>query len=120
MFPNRFRIYLHDTARRDLFARPVRTFSGGCIRVERPITLASLLLGDPYDPPLLRRLIRSQARLRLDLPRPVPIYLLYWTAWAEDDGPVHFRRDVYGRDGLITAGPALPAARLAHADPKFH
>ncbi len=120
MFPNRFRIYLHDTPRRDLFARPVRTFSGGCIRVERPVTLASLLLGAPYDPPLLRRLIRARAPLRLDLPRPVPIYLLYWTAWAEDDGPVHFRRDVYGRDGLITAGPALPAARLAHADPKFH
>ncbi len=103
MFPNRFRIYLHDTFERDLFQRPVRTFSGGCIRLERPLALASLLLGPDHPPDTLRRLIETNQPLRLDLPHPVPIYLLYWTAWAEDDGPLHFRRDVYGRDRLIAA-----------------
>ncbi len=114
MFPNRFRIYLHDTTRPELFDKPVRTFSGGCIRVQRPISLAAALLGPGYDPATLRQLIRSGQPLRLDLPRPVPIYLLYWTAWAEDDGPVHFRRDVYARDRLIaTPGIPDPPTRLA-------
>ena len=116
MFPNRFRIYLHDTLERDLFQRPIRTFSGGCIRLERPLALAGLLLGPDYPPDTLRELIRSNQPLRLDLPRPVPIYLLYWTAWAEDDGPLHFRRDVYGRDRLIAApGSGGKRALLAAA-----
>jgi murein L,D-transpeptidase YcbB/YkuD len=107
MFPNKFSVYLHDTPARDLYARSARDFSSGCIRVERSRELAVWLLGEGD---------RSADRLEagwsvpvertISLPSPVPIHLLYWTAWAEEDGTVHFRNDVYGRDERLAAALA--------------
>ena len=75
MFPNSFRVYLHDTPSRKLFSQNVRTFSSGCIRVSRPVTLASYLLGKNYGwtNPAGRRLIErgdtQRVTLRQDVPR---------------------------------------------------
>src|SRR4030042_338766 len=49
VFPNKFDVYLHDTPAKDLFKKPVRDFSSGCIRVERPIELAAYLLADDTE-----------------------------------------------------------------------
>lgn len=46
MFPNSFDIYLHDTPSKSLFQRDIRTFSSGCIRLEKPLELAAFLLGE--------------------------------------------------------------------------
>ena len=105
MFPNSFRVYLHDTPSRDLFARNVRTFSSGCIRISRPISLASYLLGENngWSPREIRSLISKGETQRIDLKENVPIYLLYYTAWVGDNGFVQFRHDVYKRNRKITA-----------------
>lgn len=100
MFPNKFNIYLHDTPTREHFNLTSRAFSSGCIRIQRPIDLAAYLLSE--DPKWTREKIMSTlgqgneetVRLR----KPVPVHLLYWTAWAEENGGIHFRNDVYGRD----------------------
>jgi len=103
MFPNKFDVYLHDTPSRELFAKTVRTFSSGCIRIEKPIELAEYLLAG--DPKRTRAAILAGIDKRVEqtvrLPEPMPIHLLYWTAWADQDGSVQFRNDIYGRDKLL-------------------
>lgn len=103
MFPNKFDVYLHDTPSRELFSKTVRTFSSGCIRIEKPIELAEYLL--QKDPQWNRERILTVIDKRIErtvlLPESIPIHLLYWTVWAEADGTVQFRNDIYGRDKLL-------------------
>jgi murein L,D-transpeptidase YcbB/YkuD len=100
MFPNRFDVYLHDTSSPELFEKTVRTFSSGCIRVERPFELAEQLLRG--DSKWSRNSLLAAANKKLEqtipLPSPIDIHLLYWTAFVEEDDQVHFRNDIYGRD----------------------
>ncbi|HKJ10187.1 MAG TPA: L,D-transpeptidase family protein [Gammaproteobacteria bacterium] len=101
MFPNPFDVYMHDTPARELFNRSVRTFSSGCIRVAKPLELAAYLLSDAERSWTVKDVqaeIDTGETRAVHLPRPLPIYLVYWTAWADADGVVHFRDDVYGRD----------------------
>jgi murein L,D-transpeptidase YcbB/YkuD len=103
MFPNRFQVYLHDTPTRGLFAKPVRALSSGCIRLERPIDLAAYILRD--DPRWSRDKILAAIEQRtahvVRLPAPIPVHLVYWTAWIQPDGEVHFRQDIYGDDHAL-------------------
>jgi murein L,D-transpeptidase YcbB/YkuD len=103
--PNDFNVYLHDTPGKFAFERQSRTLSHGCVRVEHIAALASLAIsGDPVSAlDELNRLIAEQRTTRIDFPAPVPVYLLYWTAIADDDGRAGFPDDVYGRDPLLIA-----------------
>ena len=102
MLPNRFNIYLHDTPHREHFDLSVRAFSSGCIRLEEPLVLADYALGEAgWVPERIREAVAGGKRRVVTLPRPIPVYLVYWTAWAEKDGTIHFRDDVYGRDKLL-------------------
>lgn len=105
MFPNDFDIYLHDTPADHLFAETERDFSHGCIRLEKPVTLAEYLLRkDPDWPPLkLREAIVSGENRTVTLPEPLPVHLLYFTAWVDEDGTVQLHRDVYGHDAKLAA-----------------
>jgi murein L,D-transpeptidase YcbB/YkuD len=100
MFPNKFDVYMHDTPTRELFAKSERTFSSGCIRIENPMDLAEYLLRS--DSKWSRRQILLTLEKGIEetvrLPIPMPIHILYWTAWADEDGSIQFRKDVYGRD----------------------
>ena len=99
MFPNRHAVYLHDTPSRTLFARAERTFSSGCIRVEKPLDLAhELLRDDGWSLERIERTIESGERRVARLPVPVPVHLTYVTAWAGEGGSINFRKDIYGRD----------------------
>jgi murein L,D-transpeptidase YcbB/YkuD len=104
MFPNRFAVYLHDTPSRSLFARRVRNFSSGCIRVERPLDLAAQLLRDQpgWSFAEIKALVESGENKSVSLKRLVPVHLQYWTAWADAGGSVNFRRDIYGRDQALS------------------
>jgi murein L,D-transpeptidase YcbB/YkuD len=109
MFPNKYNVYLHDTPARELFARASRDFSSGCIRVEKPLELALYLL--KHDPRWTRSRLDSVASRRVErtvsLAEPVPVHLLFWTAWAAPDGTMHFRRDLYGRDARLERALAV-------------
>lgn len=103
MFLNKYNVYLHDTPAGPLFEAPQRDFSHGCIRIQRPIELAEYVLGQ--DPRWNRGAILTALDVAVDrtvpLPEPVPIHLLYWTAWAEGDGTIQFRPDIHDQDGLL-------------------
>jgi murein L,D-transpeptidase YcbB/YkuD len=105
MFPNKFAVYLHDTPSRTMFQRSQRDFSSGCIRIEEPIDLALYVLrGDPdWTSEEVLSAIESRKNRIVWLPEPIPVHVLYWTAWVEGEGTVHFRNDVYDRDGPLDA-----------------
>ncbi len=105
ILPNRHHVFLHDTPARDLFDRSERTFSSGCIRVERPLELAELLLRDApdWDRAAIDRAVASGQTRTVFLPRPMPVLLLYWTAGLGPDGEFVFHEDVYGRDPAVLA-----------------
>ncbi|MGH7469036.1 MAG: L,D-transpeptidase family protein [Longimicrobiales bacterium] len=100
VFPNEDDIYLHDTPADHLFSRTRRDFSHGCIRVERPADLARLLvrLQTDQDPNDLEKLVSRKRESWIKLTRPLPIYILYFTVWVEEDGTVRYHHDIYGRD----------------------
>jgi murein L,D-transpeptidase YcbB/YkuD len=96
---NRFDVYLHDTPLKTLFSRDGRRISHGCIRVENPHQLAALLMQQPLD--AIEQTIATGDTTRPALPKPVPVFVMYETAFAEFDGRLQFRADVYGRDAEI-------------------
>jgi murein L,D-transpeptidase YcbB/YkuD len=97
--PNRFDVYLHDTPLRHLFARDNRRMSHGCVRVQNPRQLASLLLEIPEDD--ITKGINIGTTNRHNLPQPLAVFVVYQTAFADDSGTIQFRRDVYQRDADI-------------------
>ncbi|WP_365889145.1 L,D-transpeptidase family protein [Desulfuromonas sp.] len=105
MLPNRFAVYLHDTPHRQLFDATERTFSSGCIRLEKPLDLAEYVLdGDPAWPrEAIATTLESGEHRAVSLPEPITVYLVYWTAWVDEDGTLQFRKDVYERDDLLQA-----------------
>lgn len=108
MFPNKFDVYLHDTPARELFAKSVRNFSSGCIRLQKPITLAEAMLqADGQDPARVRAVLDSKKTTRVNLATPVPVHLTYLTAWIGEGGTVEFRDDIYGRDALLAKALGL-------------
>jgi L,D-transpeptidase YcbB len=93
---------LHDTPARSLFLQNRRAFSHGCVRVADPLALAEFVLQG--DPAWTRERIQAaleadQAPLRVDLPEPIRVYVVYGTALALEDGAVLFFEDIYKLDG---------------------
>ncbi len=113
MFPNPYLVYLHDTPSKSLFDKDERTFSSGCIRVQKAFELAELVLNDParWNPQTLAAAVATKKMQTVTLAQPVPVLILYWTAQPLPDGQVMFRNDVYGRDPPTLAaldGPFRP------------
>ncbi len=113
MFHNPHDVYLHDTSSKALFSKEFRTFSSGCIRLENPLELAGhLLRGTPLaHREALEMELASEETRTVRLLEPVPVHLLYWTAWADNDGTIHFRNDVYGRDLILEKAMEQPPPR---------
>jgi len=108
--PNVFGVYLHDTPARRDFARPVRALSHGCVRLEDALGLADALMRDVGDwtPERRDQILSAWSTRTIALPRPIPVHLLYETAWADPSGTVHFRSDIYGRDDVLAKRMAEP------------
>jgi len=115
MFPNKYNIYLHDTPQKSLFAREVRAFSHGCIRLAQPFEFAYALLARQEEDPkaFFHRVLNTGKETKVELEQPVPVHLIYRTAYIGPRGEVQYRRDVYDRDrkiwdALQKAGVVLP------------
>lgn len=100
MFPNEYGIYLHDSPAEELFDRHARAFSHGCIRLEKPLELARYLMehASGAEPAELDSLLAEGERAQIDLTERVPVYIAYFTAWADPEGTVYFYPDVYDLD----------------------
>jgi len=101
--PNRYDVYLHSTPARELFARPRRAFSHGCIRVEKPAELAEWVLRSVPDWDLahVRAAMNGGETLRVELKQTIPVLIVYGTAIVLQNGEVQFFQDVYGHDAAL-------------------
>ena len=97
---NKHIVYMHDTPLKDLSRYYLRPYSAGCVRVQTVFDLAEWLLrsdGHPAAGQLLQILDRGD-RAALRLKTPVDVHFAYLSAWASNDGEVHFRPDIYRQD----------------------
>jgi L,D-transpeptidase YcbB len=104
--PNDYDVYLHDTPNKDYFALAERGLSNGCVRVENIFTFAALALSDGAqndDDAELKNVLARKGTERIELKTPLPVYLLYWTAFTGEDGELNFRADTYDRDAALLA-----------------
>lgn len=103
MFPNPWNIYLHDTPTKHLFNESRRAFSHGCIRIGRPMDLAhELLVGTVADPEaVFAKALATGRETYLNLRPPVPVHLVYFTAFPDEIGVIRRYPDIYGRDALV-------------------
>lgn len=103
IFPNKYNIYLHDTPTKSLFGREVRAFSHGCIRLNDPFDFAYTLLSKQTSDPqgYFQSRLNTGVETRVNLDEPVPVHIVYRTAFTNVTGSLQFRRDIYGRDAKI-------------------
>ena len=101
--PNRFSVYLHDTHTPTLFDKSVRTLSSGCTRVQNIDQLINSILVSQGMAGRVRSLQQLGKTSRLRLPKKIPLYFAYFTAWPEKGGRVRFRDDIYRLDDALLA-----------------
>jgi murein L,D-transpeptidase YcbB/YkuD len=127
-FPNKFLVYQHDTPDKHLFARDERAFSHGCMRVQNPDQYASTLLGivmpnERYSPERIRSMY-GRSEIDLKFPTPIPVHIIYQTAFVDDAGKLQIRKDIYGRDAAMIALLKNSRSRdletlVSHAQPSY-
>jgi murein L,D-transpeptidase YcbB/YkuD len=100
IFPNSFNVYMHDSPEQELFSRTRRDFSHGCIRLEKPADLAVFVLREipGWDMAKVRAAMAQGSNQQVNLPRPIPVLIVYGTVIVPEDGLVHFYDDIYGHD----------------------
>jgi len=102
MCPNQFNVYLHDTPAGQLFNAEARSFSHGCIRLEKPVDLAVYLMkSEGWTPETVKAAFDSAHNSSVKIPEPLPVRIFYWTAFVDDRGVLQFRDDLYGLDQLL-------------------
>ena len=114
IFPNQYNIYLHDTPAKALFGKDLRAYSHGCVRVHEPFEFAyALLKAQERDPEgFFQSALRTGSERKVDLAKPLPVHLVYYTAFVDAKGNANYRRDVYGRDARIFASLANAGVTL--------
>lgn len=102
-FKNQHGIYLHDTPNKNLFNRYQRTFSSGCIRVEKAHELSKWFANQQAisQSSWLKGISNPRKNKWLPLKPPIPIHLVYWTAWIDNTNKIQFRNDIYGLEKKI-------------------
>lgn len=104
MFPNRYSVYMHDTPEHNLFEHTKRNFSHGCIRISDGLGLALFLLQDQqgdWSAAEFAEIYQQEQRKVIHLSTPVPVHISYLTSWVDENGTIHFSRDIYNRDAKL-------------------
>ncbi len=105
IFPNKYAIYLHDTPAKSLFKRELRSYSHGCVRVEKALSMASHILKsdeNKYTPDSMYAYIKKRKEKSIKLNKTLPVYIYYFTVKGSDEGKLVFYDDLYGTDRKLT------------------
>lgn len=99
-FQNSQSVYMHDTSAKNLFDTEIRDYSHGCIRLENPFALVEYLMKDDpeWNNEKMQEILDSKHTKYVKVPRPIPIFLAYLTAWVDENGRINFRDDLYQMD----------------------
>ena len=100
LMPNAYNIYLHDTNERHYFERANRAASSGCVRMKDPERMADFILKHRkgWNEEDLAALVQDKKTRDLYISDPIPVYLLYYTVWVNDQGGLVYGQDLYGFD----------------------
>ena len=100
LFPNSYDIYLHDTPNRDLFSQSGRGLSHGCIRIAEPKKMAQFLLRSDttWTSGKIDSAMNNTKEKWVTIPKTVPVFITYFTAWVDRFGKLNFRKDIYNHD----------------------
>ena len=103
IFPNPYSVYVHDTPAQSLFSREERSFSHGCIRLKDKWGLLMNLMDEPdvWNMDKINEILATNKTTRVNLKKPIDIYLIYWTAGADKENRIYFDEDVYNRDHTV-------------------
>lgn len=118
--PNPHAIFLHDTPARNLFEKPVRALSHGCIRTDRAVEFAILMsiLQADFDPQAAAEIFKRGLNDRIAFTDPVQVYINYFTMASSGDGKLNSFADIYGRDAPVIASFAQPRQEKVAAPPQ--
>jgi murein L,D-transpeptidase YcbB/YkuD len=115
VFPNEYSVYMHDTPARHLFDQAKRAFSHGCVRVDKPLSLAeAVLAADGWTRERIETQVESGETRSVHLSRPLPTLLLYWTAVVDDQGRIYFYEDIYKRDAAVITALDRPVPGVTY------
>jgi len=105
IFPNAYSVYVHDTPARSLFNREERAFSHGCIRLQKKWELLMSLMDEPevWNMDKINAVLATGKTTNVNLPTPIDILILYWTAGADKEDRIFFNEDIYKRDPAVLA-----------------
>src|SRR5437660_11738145 len=119
--PNSKAIYLHDTNARSRFNSDTRALSHGCVRTEHILDLATQLLGDddgPWTPDKIQEALDSKKTVQANFVKPLPVYIVYFSSAALNDGRIVDYKDLYGRDAAAMAAMHMKDGGASLAPPK--
>ena len=103
---NEHNIYLHDTNAKSRFNSEIRAASHGCIRTKDVLELAQMLLGDDngeWTPEKIQETLASKKTKQANFVKPLPVYIVYFSVAANNDGSIVRYDDIYKRDGKVIA-----------------
>jgi murein L,D-transpeptidase YcbB/YkuD len=114
--PNPHGVYMHDTPSKGIFGDDFRFVSSGCVRVQNVRDYITWLLRETpgWDRHRIEDVFAAGSRTDAPLASPVPVYWTYVTSWAQPDGLVQFRDDIYNKDGL----GRVPVAMRQQVEPE--
>ncbi len=103
LFPNNNNIYLHDTPSKNLFKEETRAFSHGCIRLEKPVELANLILKEEpnWTSEKIEEAMHTNKESWYALRTKIPVYIGYFTSWVDSQGKINFYKDIYKNDDRL-------------------
>jgi murein L,D-transpeptidase YcbB/YkuD len=111
-FKNDYSVFIHGTSTPKLFEKQDRFFSSGCVRVDDPLGLATFLIQDDpaWNRARVEEVVKGGKTTYVKLVRPIPLHIVYMTAWVDEQGVANFRNDIYKRDPSVSipAGLATP------------
>ncbi len=112
MFPNDYSIYIHDSPAKSLFSVDERTFSSGCIRMEKPLEFATLLLEEKegWDEEEISESMNLEEEKNVSLEESQEVWILYLSVWKNGNQP-DVRKDIYGMDKKLAEAMNLPVSK---------
>ena len=115
LMPNEYNIYLHDTNHPEHFVNPERAESSGCIRLKEPKKMAQFVMkGNPgWEQGKLESMLALRGTRDVLIEQDIPVYVLYYTAWSDEQGRIVYGNDIYKQDSkLIEALAKLDGFRI--------
>jgi len=108
---------MHDTPQKHLFAKQVRAESHGCMRIQNPGQLAAILLKSDqgWSAGRVNSALDNGHDHNVALRQKIPVYMTYFTTWANEDGSVSTFRDLYGHDARMASALRLGGAQAREA-----